>query len=125
MRRLPIVLLVALPLAGCGLFGPSDRVTRLNELVGQPPAEVIRVMGEPSTSAVINGHEYITYKRHTLEEQFAGYDIDAGYGRYGGLGFRKLGFEAAPSLYIKACETVFEIAQHKVKGYSLQGNDCL
>lgn len=108
-------------LAGC--VQVPGRRDRLDQLVGQPETLVVRTMGVPERTIETDGHRFLAY----VERQpasFAGYDMFDGFGRYGTLGYRRLGFEAAPELYERSCETTFEVVGGKVAGYTLHGDGC-
>ena len=100
-----------------------DRNDHLAELVGQPATLVVRIMGAPDYSFDAGGHRFLSYVDRS-RDSFAGYDMFNGYGRYGRLGYRRLGFEAEPGLYERGCETTIEIADGRMAGYRLRGRAC-
>ena len=121
MRKLTALVATTLLLTGC--IQAPDRKAMLDQLIGQPETVVARVMGVPDRTFDAEGHRFLAYVEHRIET-FPGYDMLDGYGRYGTLGYRRLGFEAAPELYARRCETTFEVADKKVLAYTLRGNAC-
>lgn len=117
-----VLVVVATLVAGC--VAVPDRRAQLDQLVGQSEVVVARVMGVPDKTFEAEGHRFIAYVERAPVQSFAGYDLFDGYGRYGTLGYRRLGFEAAPEAYVRQCETTFEINDGKVSAYTLRGNAC-
>ena len=118
----PLLLGAAL-LCATGCAARDDTRARLDHLIGQPESLVRKVMGLPTTSFRADGRTYLDYIERD-PESFAGYDMLGGYGRWGTLGYRRIGFEAKPELYERGCDTRIEIESGHMAGYTLRGNAC-
>ena len=119
MKRVLIVLLV---LTGC--VQVPDRRANLDKLVGQPEELARKVMGPPTDTSTTGDRTYLSYVQQRPIEQFGGYDMFDGYGRYGTIGYRKLGFEGRYDAYRLGCETTLEVVRGVVVTYSLKGDHC-
>jgi hypothetical protein len=101
-----------------------DRRAQLDKLVGQPESLARRVLGPPTDTTQSGDRLYLSYVDPGNIESFAGYDMFGGYGRYGTIGYRRLGFEAPITAYELRCETTLEVQQGVVVTYALKGDHC-
>ncbi len=119
MKRVLIVLLV---MTGC--VQVPDRRSNLDKLVGKPEELARRVMGPPMDISLSGQRKYLSYVEQAPIEQFGGYNMFDGYGRYGTIGYRKLGFEGQYEAYQLRCQTTLEVERGVVVTYSLKGDHC-
>ena len=117
LKRLACLTVILL-LAAC-VQGPT-RQQVLASLIGQPEADVVRILGVPSRTITVGGRTFLAFtEQRTRVLPAAGY--------YGGFGFwgGAYGFGGFPPEVITwTCETTVEIADGRMASFSLRGNAC-
>ncbi|OYV34587.1 MAG: hypothetical protein B7Z81_09835 [Acidocella sp. 20-61-6] len=128
MRYRYLLLTSALGLAGCAV-GPNLH-TQMAAYVGSSEQSLVQHLGVPDKQITVQGVTYLAYDRH-YEQLTPGAVWGQGFGPFGepyyGPGFYGPGFYAAgiPSQINEySCETTFTVADGRVNGFSLRGNDC-
>ncbi len=124
VRLLPLLLLAA-----CAVPSAAERA-RLDSMIGQSEAALLRSYGVPTRSYATGGGTFLAYEQSSTEIDpgFGGFDGfgPGGFGPYGGFGgFYGEGFGGVPtSVQTLTCQTTFEVAAGKVAAWSLHGDGC-
>jgi hypothetical protein len=117
MRKL-IAAAIALPmLAGC-VDVLQQRVSYMNQFVGQSETDLVRNLGVPSRTIESGGRRFLAYVDRRL-------DVIPSTGLWGPWGFYGPYGGGFPSEVVeRSCETTFEIVDSKVQSFTLRGNAC-
>jgi hypothetical protein len=114
MRRIVWIVLAGL-VASC-TNQLAARQAYLNQFVGQPESAVVQAMGVPTRSFVTGGVTYLAYDEHRVDFLPAPPTFAPWY--YGGYG------AFPPQVVQFNCETTFEVADNKIRAFTLRGNAC-
>ena len=122
-RLIPVLLLAA-----CAVPSPAERA-RLNQMIGQDEATLLRTYGVPNRTYQTGGATFLAYEQSSTEIDpgFGDFGPFGGFGPYGGGfgGFYGDGFGGVPtSVQTLTCQTTFEVTAGKVAGWSLHGDGC-
>ena len=118
--RAVFILATALLLAGCVNTARVEREAYLTQFVGQPEDELVRQMGVPTRTLETGGRKFLAYVQARMEL----YRPTPMFGAFGGGGIGYMGSIRPTEMTERFCETTFELANGKVAGVRMHGNDC-
>lgn len=114
------IVLLALALAACVNYGAQRRAF-LTSLIGQPEAAAVQALGVPTRTYETGGVKFLAYDERRLDV-IPGGPFFGGYGVWG-AGFG--GFYDFPTEVIeRGCETTLEVANGRVRSWTLRGSLC-
>jgi hypothetical protein len=114
--RSSLTQLLLIAIAACAL-GPS-REQVLAQYVGASEQTIVQVFGVPNRTYATGGVKYLAYDQRRAEvipPPPAPYPWGWGWGWYGPF---------PPDIVTFTCETTFEIADGRVRAFTLRGNAC-
>ncbi|MBS0960845.1 hypothetical protein [Acetobacter thailandicus] len=115
-----LLLASILPLAACQVPSAKQRHV-YNSLIGKSPVEIVQVLGVPTREFQVDGHTFYAY----IDQQ-TDYNSIGGMG-YGGMGYGGPGWGGgsySSTAYTYTCQTLFDVVNNVVTGWTLRGNGC-
>lgn len=119
--RYTLIGLAMLVLSGCG-NGLAERRAALAPFIGRGEADLVRALGVPVQTYDAGGHRFLAY----IQTQTAVIPGSYGPPPWGVWGPGSAwGWGASPPQVVQSvCETVFELADTRVVGFSVHGSGC-